>query len=224
MLIAVTEDDFCRTISLDDLSEEWSFRLGHAVKDAALLGDRLVVLDGMRGACVYEITGENRLEEVDRRALPECDDLVIASCDDDRGAMMMLIGGSRGAGDTLAVWLIDKEEGITERATLPLPARVEAYRGRGAELALQLEGGLLLRFDLGPVLDAARQPTSEGLVGDAAFLPVDIYAMTLEGVELIGVGRGGVVVRGTPGAFAPNPARARRSRCGVTVLEIPEGE
>ena len=226
LVIVLTDDDFCRALSLEDLGERRSVRVGHAVKDVAMWGERLVVFDGRRGVCVYTTSGDMPLRETARYGLPKCGDLEIATCEQRSGLLTILYRGSRDAGDTLSVCSIRDESGLQERLRFPLPARVTAYYGRGLDLLLQLDGGLLLRLDLG-ALTGAGGSDSEGaadIAMEAAFLPVDLQAVTLEGTELIGIGERGVLVRGSLADFKPDRAGARVSRCGVTVLEIPPEE
>ncbi len=222
-VLVVTDDEFCRVLSLPDLEEERYVRLGHAVKGVTLCGDRLVVLDGMRGVCVYGAAGETLLGEIERHDLRKCGDLEIAACDPESGAMMILYRGSRGAGDTLAVCSIEGDEGLHERARLPLPAPVTAFHGCGLDLMLHLDGGLLLRFDLAIVArdDAAGDVSGVDLLRDAAYIPVRMSAMMLDDARLTGIAGNGVLVRGTLAEFAPRSADAWISRCTVKVLEVP---
>lgn len=223
VVLVVTDDEFCRALSVADLEEKRYVRLGHAVKGVTLCGDRLVVFDGMRGVCVYDAAGEMLLREIERYALPKCGDLDIAACDPESGAMTILYRGSRGVGDTLAVCSIEGDAGLHERARLPLPAPVTAFHGRGLDLVLQLDGGLLLRFDLRAVNrdNAGGDVSGIDLLREAAYVPMKMRAMMLDNARLIGIAEGGVLVRGALAELAPHPADAWVSRCTVKVLEIP---
>lgn len=223
LVLAVTDDEFCRAFSLDGLEERRSARLGHAVKDVTLCGDRLVVFDGMRGVCVYGTTGGTLLREIERHTLPKCGDLDIASCDPESGAMAIIYRGSRGSGDTLVVSTIDGDAGLVERARLPLAASVMAHHGHGLDLVLRLDGGLLVRFDLTPVAGAGPRGDAGGtdLLQEAAFLPVTMWAMEMGVDGFTGIGEGGILVRGAIADFTPTSPAARVSRSRVTVLEMP---
>jgi hypothetical protein len=226
MVLVVTDDEFCRALSVADLEERSCVRLGNAVKGVTLCGDRLVVFDGMRGVCVYGAAGETLLREIERHTLPKCGDLDVATCDPDGGTMTVLYRGSRGAGDTLVVYSLRAGAGLRERARLPLPARVTASHGRGSDLVLQLEGGLLLRLDLAAVSrgDEGDDTSGAGLLREAVYVPVNIVAMMLDDARLVGIGEGGVLVRGALAELAPRPSDALVSRCAVKVLEMPLGE
>ncbi|HUV36675.1 MAG TPA: hypothetical protein VMX58_07035 [Patescibacteria group bacterium] len=226
LVLVVTDDEFCRAFSLEGLEERRIARLGHAVKAVTLCGDRLVVFDGMRGVCVYGTAGGTLLQEIERYPLPKCGDLDIATCDPESGAMAVLHHGSRGAGDTLVVTGIDADAGLIERARLPLPASIVAYHGRGLDLVLQLDGGLIVRLDLAAVAGDDSNGGAGGidLLREAAFVPVTMLVMTMEGSGLVGIGEGGVLVRGALSDFAPMSPAARVSRSRVTVLEKPPVE
>lgn len=249
VVLVVTDDEFCRALSLTDLTQRRSIRLGHAVKGVTLCGDRLVAFDGMRGICVYGTTGETLLDEIGRYELPKCGDIDIAVCDPARGALAVLHRGSDDAGDTLVVHTLGEKTGLRERGRLPLPAPVHAFHGRGSDCMLHLDGGLLLRLDLAAVIgagvddeqgDAGERVTggapgdragdeqsddSDGGAGDielvraAGYIPVILEAVTRTDTGLIGIGKGGVLVRGALRDFLPRPSDARISRSVVTVLE-----
>lgn len=220
-LLVVTADDFCRFFSLSDMEERRSVRLGHAVKGVARCGDRLAVWDGMRGLCMYGTAGETLLEELERYRLPKSGDLDVVGCDAESATATILLRGSGGAGDTLAVYALGGDAGFRERTRLVLPARVAALCVCGTDCVVQLDGGLLIRLDLGESVTAraAEDGSADVLVRETAFLPFTLRALTCIGNELVGIGERGIVVRGSIADFSPDASLARESRCAVTVLE-----
>jgi hypothetical protein len=225
-LLVVTADDFCRFISLPDMEERRRVRFGHAVKGVARCGDRLAVWDGRRGLCMYGTAGETLLKELGRYHLPKSGDLDFVGCDAVNATATILLRGSGGAGDTLAVYALGGEAGFSERARLVLPAPAAVTCMRGTDCVIQLDGGLLIRLDLGEAVAAqvVENGNAHGLVRETAFLPITLLALNRIGTELIGIGEHGIIVRGSIADLAPDPSLARESRCAVTVLERPPAD
>jgi hypothetical protein len=224
-LLIVTADEFCRFYSLPDMEEKKRVRLGRAVKDVMLCNGRLVVWDGMRGLCLYGMAGETLLEEIERYPVPKCGDIEFIGCDPANSAVTVLHEGSGDTGDTLAVYSLTRDMELRERVRLAMPAPVNVVHMRGTDLVAQLEGGLLIRLDIGVAASSEGVDGSvEGLVYETAFLPVALQALTRTGAELLGIGENGVVIRGSMFEFAPDPETARESWCTLTVLPRPTAD
>lgn len=225
-LLVVTADDFCRFFSLPGMEERRRVRLGNAVKDVARCGDRLAVWDGMRGLCMYGAAGEVLLKEIDRYSFPKSGDLNVIGCDAGSAAAAVLLKGSGGAGDTLAVYAPGGDEGFGERARLDLPAPVAAARMWGTDCVIQLDGGLLIRLELGraAAAGAADDGSGSGLVRETAYLPLTLRSFTRIGTDLVGIGERGIIVMGSISDCAPDASPARESRCVVKVPARPPAD
>ncbi len=225
-LLVVTADDFCRFFSLPDMEERRRVRLGNAVKDVAICGDRLAVWDGMRGLCMYGTAGDVLLKEIDRYGLPKSGDIDVVGCDSGSATAAILLRGSGGTGDTLAVYTLGGAAGFGERARLVLPASVAVARMWGTDCVIQLEGGLLIRLDLvkAAAARASEEGSVSGLVRETAFLPFTLRSLTRIGSELVGIGEHGIVVMGSIADCAPDASPAHEWRCAVTVLERPPAD
>lgn len=167
----ITDDGFCGVYRYEDLKRTSYGRLGTNVSDASYAGGRILTFGG---GTIDEFhwadgrwRGPQRSGPAPARGIRQG---VRA------GSSSLVVHRGKGAlGDTLVLYDLGE---LRERTRLSLPGRVEATAASGTVIAVQVEGGVLMRFETGgpdapAPIDAGWLPERAGAlltIGDAGIM------------------------------------------------------
>jgi hypothetical protein len=188
-IFVLTGDDICHFLEYPSLAVGRSVRLGQDIEDAALVDGNLFVFSRGRRLELFGTTGDALMKPIEQHSLRRGKRTVIGTLNDE---LLVLNGGSRARGDTLAIFGIEPRAEMRRGA---LPGKVDLASTDGSSLIVQLEDGTLLRI--------VRAPHVIFKIAEAGYLPFESKELRAVPPGFIAVDARGACASGAVGDFKP---------------------